>query len=244
MHGCARRPVQRADMIEVSSTQPTIALDHLVVACSSLDAGCAWCEATLGVAPQPGGRHALMGTHNLLLSLASERYPKAYLELIAIDPDAPAPARPRWFDLDDTSLQAAIAATPQLVHWVARSADVEATVAALRAIDADPGRIVEAERMTPQGMLRWRITIPDDGRRPSGGAMPLWIQWSGEHPSDTLPASGLAIESVEVDGITPELASRLGSLARNVDSSTPLRAVLVGRRGPVTLMSVVRRVSD
>jgi len=97
--------------------------------------------------------------------------------------------------------------------------------------------------MTPQGMLRWRITIPDDGRRPSGGAMPLWIQWSGEHPSDTLPASGLAIESVEVDGITPELASRLGSLARNVDSSTPLRAVLVGRRGPATLMSVVRRVS-
>ena len=50
---------------------PAIALDHLVVACRSLDAGRAWCEATFGVAPQPGGRHALMGTHNLLLSIAS-----------------------------------------------------------------------------------------------------------------------------------------------------------------------------
>ena len=35
---------------------PTIALDHLVVACRSLDAGRAWCEATFGVLPQPGGR--------------------------------------------------------------------------------------------------------------------------------------------------------------------------------------------
>ena len=55
---------------------PAIALDHLVVACRSLDAGRAWCEATLGVVPLPGGRHALMGTHNLLLSLSSDRYPK------------------------------------------------------------------------------------------------------------------------------------------------------------------------
>ena len=51
----------------MSAHVDAIALDHLVVACRSLDAGRAWCEATFGVAPQPGGRHALMGTHNLLL---------------------------------------------------------------------------------------------------------------------------------------------------------------------------------
>ena len=215
---------------------PEIALDHLVVACRSLDAGRAWCVATFGVAPQPGGRHALMGTHNLLLSLASERHPKAYLELIAIDTEARAPAQPRWFDLDDASLQAAIA-SPRLVHWVARTEDVEATVAALRALGAAPGRIVAAERMTPRGMLRWRITLPGDGRRPSAGAMPLWIQWSGEHPSEALPASGIAIKSVDVGGITAELAAQLGSLVGRADSSSPLRAVLVGPRGPVTLTS-------
>ena len=219
-----------------AASMPEIALDHLVVACRSLDEGRTWCEATFGVAPQPGGRHALMGTHNLLLSLASEQYPKAYLELIAIDPEAPAPAQPRWFDLDDASLQAAIA-TPRLVHWVARSDDVESTVAALRAGGADLGRIVAAERMTPHGMLGWRITLPGDGRRPSAGAMPLWIQRSGEHPSDALPASGVAIESLEVGGITRELAARLGSLARRADSSSPLSAVLMGRRGRVPLTS-------
>ena len=62
--------------------------------------------------------------------------------------------------------------------------------------------------MTPRGMLRWRITLPGDGRRPSNGAMPLWIQWSGEHPSDALPASGIAIESLEVGAIAHELAAQ------------------------------------
>ena len=222
---------------------PAIALDHLVVACRSLDAGRAWCEETFGIAPEPGGRHALMGTHNLLLSLTCERFPKAYLELIAIDPHAPAPAQPRWFDLDDASLQAAIASTPRLVHWVARSDDVAATVAALRAIAADPGRIVDAERMTPRGMLRWRITLPADGHRPSAGAMPLWIQWSGEHPADALAVSGVEIDAVDVGAITPELAAHLGSLARRSESSIPLSVALIGRRGTVTLTSPAPRVS-
>jgi len=222
----------------VNGPAPKTALDHLVVACRSLEAGRVWCEATLGVAPQPGGRHALMGTHNLLLSLASERYPKAYLELIAIDPEAPAPAQPRWYDLDDALLQAAIA-TPRLVHWVARSDDIEATVAAFRASGADPGRIVAVERMTSRGMLRWHITVPADGRRPSAGAMPLWIQWSGEHPGDALPASGVAIESLEVSAIAPELAARLGPIVQHGSAASPLRAMLIGPRGRVALESPV-----
>lgn len=28
-----------------------------------------------------------------------------YLEVIAVDPDAPAPTRPRWFSLDDPTMQ-------------------------------------------------------------------------------------------------------------------------------------------
>lgn len=62
------------------------AVDHLVVAAAGLDAGTAWLEAHLGVPLAPGGRHAAMGTHNRLLRLG----PRLYLELIAIDPDAPA----------------------------------------------------------------------------------------------------------------------------------------------------------
>jgi hypothetical protein len=220
-----------------------IALDHLVVACRSLDAGRVWCEATLGVAPQPGGRHALMGTHNLLLSLSSERYPNAYLELIAIDPEAPAPAQPRWFDLDDASLQAAIATTPRLVHWVARSDDVEATVAALRAIDADPGRIVAAERMTPRGLLRWRITVRDDGARPAAGAVPLLIEWSDVHPVDALPARGVALEALALGGVAAELARELDVAAATEAEAPPLSAEFSTRRGRVTLAAPPTRAA-
>ena len=52
-------------------------LDHLVVAARSLDEGAAWCEATLGIVPGPGGKHPLMGTHNRLFPIASDRHPRA-----------------------------------------------------------------------------------------------------------------------------------------------------------------------
>ena len=96
-------------------------IDHLVVAAATLDEGVAWCEATLGVVPGPGGQHPLMGTHNRLLGLGGERFARCYFEIIAIDPAAvPARARHqrRWFDLDDPVLQAALAKDgPRLVHW-------------------------------------------------------------------------------------------------------------------------------
>ena len=75
----------------------TARVDHLVVAAASLEEGVAWCEATLGVVPGPGGEHPLMGTHNRLLRIATVDYPRAYFEIIAIQPGrAPQRAR-RWF---------------------------------------------------------------------------------------------------------------------------------------------------
>src|SRR5450755_3408304 len=113
-HGLGRRPERvvhprRARAVSAASAAPLgIELDHLVVACRTLAAGRAWCEATFGVAPETGGRHPLMSTHNALLAVSSARFPRAYLELIAIDPDALAPAHPRWYDLDRVALQAII----------------------------------------------------------------------------------------------------------------------------------------
>ena len=66
-------------------------LDHLVVVARTLDEGAAWVESRLGAALAEGGKHELMATHNRLLSLG----PAAYLEVMAIDPEAPPPARPR-----------------------------------------------------------------------------------------------------------------------------------------------------
>jgi hypothetical protein len=104
-------------------------VDHLVVFAASLDEGVAWCEATLGITPGPGGQHALMGTHNRLFKMATPHHPQAYFEIIAIDFAAsevqesptwspksfknplewPAWHRTRWFDMDDQALRQRVA---------------------------------------------------------------------------------------------------------------------------------------
>ena len=76
-------------------------IDHLVVMASTLEAGVAWCEATLGITPSAGGEHEKYGTHHRLFKIASPKHPLAYFEIIAIDPEAPATSRTRWFGLDD-----------------------------------------------------------------------------------------------------------------------------------------------
>ena len=219
-----------------AAVAPRFELDHLVVAASSLAAGRDWCEATFGVSPQAGGKHPSMATHNLLLSLASPLFPRAYLEIIAIDPEAPAPARPRWYDLDATSLQASIAAKPALVHWVVRAADIVADAAWLRRLGHDAGDVVAAERQTARGLLRWRITVPADGRRPDAGAVPLLISWGDVHPSSSLAGSGVVIEAVALGGIDEALARELGAIAGRF-GAPPLVATFGGTCGPVTLTS-------
>ena len=99
--------------------------DHLVVAAATLEQGEDHLESLLGVRPQRGGKHVAMGTHNSLLKLDE----RSFLEVIAIDPDGAAPARPRWFALDTDALQASLREAPRLIHWVARTDDIEAAVA-------------------------------------------------------------------------------------------------------------------
>lgn len=226
----------------------TAHLDHLVVAARTLAEGVAWCEATLGVVPGPGGAHPLMGTHNRLLNIASDAFARAYLEIIAIDPAA-TPTRAtglnRWFDLDDTALQADLAQPgPQLVHFVARVPDLRAARLALshEPVSIDRGRIVEASRDTPTGRLDWQITIRDDGQRLFHGALPTLIQWGPAHPVDAMPVSGLHLRSMHLTHPrAPALAEALNVMGlggMNVVAGPPkLVAVLDTPGGPVTLES-------
>lgn len=176
-------------------------LDHLVVAADTLEAGAAWCERTLGMAPGPGGEHPLMGTHNRLLRIATVDHPRAYFEIIAIQPGAPGPAagRRRWFDLDDPALRAGLQAQgPQLVHWVVQVPDVQGAVAAWQRLGIDRGEVVTASRMTDRGPLQWQITIRPDGRRLFDGCLPTLIQWGPAHPASALPACGVTVHGVAV----------------------------------------------
>jgi len=173
--------------------------DHLVLATRDLDAGAAWLEQHLGVALFAGGKHQRMGTHNRLLSLG-ERF---YLELIAIDPLAAPPGRPRWFGLD--SLEALPEDRPRLIHWVARSEDiVRDAVAGTEA----PGDILPMER----GDYRWRITVPPDGHLPGDGLVPTLIQWDVPfHPAERLPDAGCRL--MKLEGLHPQPARIKAALA-------------------------------
>lgn len=213
-------------------TAPQLALDHLVVAAASLDAGADWLEARLGARPVPGGKHAAMGTHNALLGLG----PGAFLEVIAIDPDATPPPRPRWFDLDEPRMRARLPEGPALVHWVVRSRRIDDDA---RACDFDLGEILALRR----GDFTWRITVPADGHLPARGLVPTIIQWSTpEHPSDRLADSGLRL--VALAGEHPEPAPVRAALAKlgladtlkvTYGSVPRLAAMLRTPRGVVTL---------
>ena len=221
------------------SPSPRLELDHLVIAARTLAEGVAWCEAQFGLRPEAGGKHALMGTHNRVFALAAPAFPRAYLEIIAVDPDAPRPSHARWFDLDDALMQRALAQGPRLVHWVARCDGIDATLGTLHAAGIDCGEARAAERATPQGLLRWRISVRADGHRPLEGAAPALIEWSGNvHPTDALAPCGVELRALCLGGWPATLAGLLpAAIETDARPDAPaLRAVLAGPRGPITLV--------
>lgn len=170
-------------------------LDHLVLVAPTLAAGCAHVRSILGVDPQPGGEHERMGTHNRLLRLGET----LYLEVIAVNPAAAQPDRPRWFDLDICAADA----PPRLAAWVARTGNLPA---ALAATDEALGKI-EAMR---RGVFEWLITVPTDGSLPLGGAAPALIEWHTDlHPALDLEDRRLSLDRLEIHHPEPERIERL-----------------------------------
>ncbi len=216
-----------------------VVLDHLVVAAASLAEGVAWCEATLGVTPGPGGKHALMGTHNRLLKIATPAYPATFFEIIAIDPDAPPPGRKRWFGLDDEDLQARLADGPRLIHLVARSTMLDMHRWGLITVGLKPGDPVAASRETPAGRLSWDILVAADGALDCGGALPTLMQWKCPHPTERMPDSGITLHSLTLHGV-PERARqvlRLPGVQVLPDAGPALVATLSTPLGDVVLQS-------
>jgi hypothetical protein len=216
--------------------------DHLVIAARTLEEGVGWCEATLGITPGPGGRHALMSTHNRLLSLASAAMPRAYLEIIAIDPDAKDPGRARWYDLDSPAMRSLLSRGPRLIHWVLGCEDIDARCERLRGHGVDRGPAIGAQRQTPRGLLEWRISVRPDGARLFDGALPTLIEWRAVHPADTMPASGVTLDRLQVAGLPNEvMRDCIAPGVALVCDDAPLCAHLTTPRGSVTLRSTSLR---
>ena len=161
----------------------SLKLDHLVVTARSLDEGINYVEAVLGVKLSPGGQHPLMGTHNMLLSLG----PHEYLEVIAIDSDAPPPAHRRWFNMDNFDN------APRVTNWVCRTDDLDT---ALGSVPPGMGHPVELTR----GDMSWTMAIPEFGRLPFDDAVPALIEWGADspHPSRRLPDIGARLTRLDV----------------------------------------------
>lgn len=155
-------------------------LDHLAVSATTLAEGVAAVEAALGLPLGPIGQHPHMGTHNRLLGLGD-----VYLEVIAIDPAASAPAWPRWFNLD------LFTSPPRLTNWIAGCDDLDAALAA-----APPGTGAPVD--LARGAYRWRMAVPSNGRLPYAGAHPALIQWQGLHPTAALPDHGARLHRLEI----------------------------------------------
>lgn len=207
----------------------TPGIDHLVVGAADLDQGRRYVEDLLEVPMTPGGKHPQMGTHNCLLSLG----PSSYLEVIAIDPEAPPPSRPRWFGLDHPGTAARLAEAPSLLTWVVHGVNKAELEASLR------DRLGPIETMR-RGDLEWQITIPDSGRPPAEGALPALIAWAtGEagtevdHPAQRLPYRGCLLERLyiqhpEADGIVRPFTA-LG--VTGLSAGTPTEAKVCQKLG-------------
>ncbi|MCY7314413.1 MAG: VOC family protein [Rubrivivax sp.] len=274
----------------------SVVVDHLIVAAHTLAQGVAWCERTLGAVPAPGGRHALMGTHNRLVRLGGaahagaaagvhasahasasagahgsehagaaadahasaaagadrgavadghpdshrHAYPDAYLEIIAIDPDAPTPGRKRWFGLDEAALQQSLADHgPRLIHFVARSTMLDMHRWGLITVGQRPGDPVAASRETASGLLSWQILVREDGGLDCAGALPTLIHWRSAHPAAALPPSGVALRSLTLHGVPARARDvlRLRGVQVLATAGPALQAVLSTPLGDIHLHS-------
>ncbi len=158
-----------------------LAFDHIAISATVLQDGVDALQTALGVTLAGGGQHPHMATHNRLLSLGD-----LYLEVIAIDPAAPAPSWPRWFDLDHFS------GPPRLTNWVAATCDL-ATDLAL----APPGTGTPVA--LSRGAYHWQMAVPGDGKLPFDGAFPALIQWQPpHHPTQALPDQGIRLTRLEI----------------------------------------------
>lgn len=191
-------------------------LDHLVIAATSLEQGVEYVQHELGVVVPKGGEHPLMATHNHLMNIGGE----VFLEIVAINPDATPPNRPRWFSLDDPAVQHSLMNEPRLLTWVVNTDDL------LRS-RANASFDIGAPTPLARGHLNWLFAIPDDGALLAGGLLPHCMQWqTDKHPALSMPDLGCRLDELTIhhpySDWTSERLKQLG--ADNIVSVAPLPA--------------------
>lgn len=170
---------------------PMLAFDHLVVTSHKLTAGMDYIQRVFGVDIPLGGQHHFMGTHNAVMAVGDG----IYFEVVAIDPSLPVPPYPRWFGLGNAAFEDRLKDQPILTHYVLRTPDINASLAALSPeLREKLGPVHEGSR----GDLSWKITIHESGLPPQGGCLPALIEWNGTPPQYGMDAPGPQFDRLHV----------------------------------------------
>lgn len=148
-------------------------LDHLSVIAPSLKEGVEHVRSCLGIDIPFGRKHANMGTHNHLLRLGDT----VYLEVIAIDENAPPIVGPRWFGLDNrAAVRKAWGEGRCLRSWVASTDHFDRHM-------AEHTSIYGEKREFQGSASSYFFSIPKDGSLPLNGVAPALIDRQGKSPS-------------------------------------------------------------
>jgi len=209
--------------------------DHLVVGAHDLTMGREWFARMFKSEIATGGKHPDMSTHNLLSSVSDT----GFIEVIAIDPEAPSPERTRWFSLDSPATQQLLTVTPKLLTWVVGTPDLDQSIEALRSVGLNVGNATQLQR----GDLRWRLSVPEDGALVENGVIPSLIEWqSNTHPASAMQSNGLRLEELMLRHPEPQKIERalqiigadnLATVVASTDGAPSLSAIIdspVGRQ--------------
>lgn len=172
-------------------------IDHLVYATPDLNRGVQEIEKLLGVQATPGGQHPGRGTRNALVKLGSA----TYLEIIAPDPEQPAPEAPRPFGIDGLK-------ESRLVAWAAKGVDLERLRDDAARKGTRLGEVTSGSRRRTDGvLLSWRYTDPRAVL--ADGLVPFFIDWGqSPHPAQTAAPGGSLI-ALRAEHPDPQSVQRL-----------------------------------
>jgi len=201
-------------------------VDHVLLGAADLDRATEMVAKATGVRPAFGGKHP-RGTQNALLSLGGG----SYLEIIALQPGAKAPAG--FSDLAKLE-------TPALIGWAVSGGDLESLRHRLeqggfQLTPPEPG-----SRITPAGTtLNWQtFNVAHEFAQ-----APFFIVWSAgtPHPSTTSPAGCKLRDFVVAGPDLTDLKRLKSTLALRVDLAASPKPGFTLRldcpKGPVTFKS-------
>jgi len=148
-------------------------IDHIIWACTDLEAGIETFEAMSGVRAEVGGKHPDLGTHNALMHLGN----RCYLEIVAPDPNQ---GGGPWSRTLKSMSEAS------LLHWVIARPNLGDYTSGLSGLIGGDNEVTEISRQHPKlGLLEWQLLMLP--KHEYGCLVPFLIDWHDTtHPTELL----------------------------------------------------------